>query len=119
MPSQRAGSAGSHLYVNGNCPEGAGGAGNGADDGSRPGGDYSEWELLAELCSSSLNPVLMAADCPELRLSASQYKGSAAAGVRHVYAAVGVSLNEVMWSMTDLAFKVILDIGCMRSVAGT
>ena len=28
------------------------------------------------------------------------------------------SLREVMWSMKELAYKVILDLGCMRSVAG-
>ena len=35
-----------------------------------------------------------------------------------VLTSVNMSLNEVCWSLRELAFKVILDIGCMRSVAG-
>ena len=27
-------------------------------------------------------------------------------------------MHEVCWSLKELAFKVILDIGCMRSVVG-
>ena len=81
--------------------------------------DDSEWRLLAEMCSSSLNPVLAANGCPASVPVTSLYKVSAVSGVKRVYAAVGVNLSEVMWSMKDLAFKVILDIGCMRSVAGT
>ena len=60
----------------------------------------------------------MANGCPEPRSSESLYKASAVAGVQ-VFAAFGVNLIEVMWSMKDLAYKVILDIGCMRCVMGT
>ena len=35
-----------------------------------------------------------------------------------VYATIGIAVNEIMWSMKELAYKIILDIGCMRSVAG-
>ena len=38
--------------------------------------------------------------------------------INRVFTTVGAALSEVMWSMQELAFKVILDIGCMRSVAG-
>ena len=41
------------------------------------------------------------------------FKGS----VHRVYS-VDFDLREVMWSLKELAFKVILDLGCMRSVVG-
>ena len=39
--------------------------------------------------------------------------------VQTVFAgSVGFEVREVLWSLEDLAFKIILDIGCMRSVVG-
>ena len=41
------------------------------------------------------------------------------ANTEHVtLATVSASLHEVCWSLKELVYKIILDIGCMRSVAG-
>ncbi|CAE7901225.1 unnamed protein product, partial [Symbiodinium necroappetens] len=66
----------------------------------------SEWDLLAALYQGG--PVLQRDVSDE-----AAYKGS----VHRVYS-VDFDLREVMWSLKELAFKVILDLGCMRSVAG-
>ncbi|CAE7818749.1 unnamed protein product [Symbiodinium sp. CCMP2456] len=39
-------------------------------------------------------------------------------GATHRVFSVDLDLREVMWSLKELAYKVILDLGCMRSVAG-
>ncbi|CAE7843546.1 unnamed protein product [Symbiodinium necroappetens] len=66
----------------------------------------SEWDLLAALYQGGLVSQRGASD-------EAAYKGS----VHRVYS-VDFDLREVMWSLKELAFKVILDLGCMRSVAG-
>ena len=45
-----------------------------------------------------------------------QYEG--APRVHGVCTTVDLTLNDVLWSLKDLAFKVIVDLGCMRSAAG-
>ena len=80
--------------------------------------DGSEWDLLLSMCRSGLNPALAAQSRRESASPSFQYKGAGASGEHAVFGAVAAALSEVMWSMKELAFKVILDIGCMRSVAG-
>ena len=43
---------------------------------------------------------------------------SQGAGVHGVCTTIDLALNDVLWSLQDLAFKVIVDLGCMKSVAG-
>ena len=57
------------------------------------------------------------------RLLAHEEKGFAVQcveprSVRHALSTVSMSLRDVCWSLKELAFKVLLDIGCMRSVVG-
>ena len=80
--------------------------------------DGSEWDLLLSMCRSGLNPALAAQSRRESASPSFQYKGAGASGEHAVFGAVAAALSEVMWSLKELAFKVILDIGCMRSVAG-
>ena len=80
-------------------------------------GEY-EWDLLLTMCRSGLNPALAAQTRAESARPPFQYKGARGQTVHRVFGAVAAALSEVMWSMKELAFKVILDIGCMRSVAG-
>eukprot|EP00435_Cladocopium_sp_Y103_P017212 s2419_g4.t1 len=67
----------------------------------------NEWDLLVSLCTSNID-------------------GPAAGESARVYMAgpCGVSLNEdeaheVMWCVHELQGSVILDLGCLKSVAGT
>ena len=78
----------------------------------------SEWDLLLTMCRAGLNPALAAQSRQQSARPPFQYKGAGKHGVHRVFGAVAAALSEVMWSMKELAFKVILDIGCMRSVAG-
>ncbi|CAE7238450.1 TY4B-J, partial [Symbiodinium sp. CCMP2456] len=77
-----------------------------------------EWDLLLSMCRGEPQR------SPDLSSgSRSQYKGPRHHAVHHVVHHVGMSMNEVegydvLWSVKELAFKIILDIGCMRSVAG-
>ncbi|CAE7941751.1 unnamed protein product [Symbiodinium sp. KB8] len=49
---------------------------------------------------------------PRVGSNAGQYTG------HQVMATVSAALHEVLWSLKELVFKVILDIGCMPSAAG-
>ncbi|CAE7331761.1 unnamed protein product [Symbiodinium microadriaticum] len=72
--------------------------------------DDREWDLLVSLCRAEPT-----SSGGSQRGPSPQYK------VRRAYPALGVIEVEgydVLWSVQDLAFKIILDIGCMRSVAG-
>ena len=73
-----------------------------------------EWDLLVSLCRGQPQ------SASELKASPSpQYKGVSACESSHVVLSVtDVEGHEVLWSLQELAFKIILDIGCMRSVAG-
>ncbi|CAE7731049.1 RE2 [Symbiodinium sp. CCMP2592] len=94
-------------------------------------GEEDEWELLASMCRSGLNPAIAAETGMQRASSSWQYKGEGRDQGHHVFAAISHPINEIMWSvkdlsalndilwsMKDLAYKVILDLGCMRSVAG-
>ncbi|CAE7743820.1 unnamed protein product [Symbiodinium sp. CCMP2456] len=70
--------------------------------------DGAEWALLASVCGSSKGST----DVPRPSRASPQYT------VHQVYSSVSVALHEVCWSLKELVYKVILDIGCMRSVAG-
>ena len=39
--------------------------------------------------------------------------------VNHILWSVHVAASDVLWSIPQLAYKIIMDIGCMRSVVGT
>ncbi|CAE7893011.1 unnamed protein product [Symbiodinium microadriaticum] len=68
--------------------------------------EKDEWELLMSLYKG--------ADGSQRGVSdEAAYKG-----VTHRVFSVDLNIKEVMWSLKELAFKVILDLGCMRSVAG-
>ncbi|CAE7829188.1 unnamed protein product [Symbiodinium microadriaticum] len=70
--------------------------------------DGAEWALLASVCRRPPGP----SDGRDDSRALPQYME------HRVLTSVNMSLNEVCWSLRELAFKVILDIGCMRSVAG-
>ncbi|CAE7522180.1 unnamed protein product, partial [Symbiodinium necroappetens] len=77
-----------------------------------------EWDLLLSMCSRGPQSSSDVSVGPR-----PAYKGHQHHDVHHVVHHVGLSMNEVegyevMWSVQELAFKIILDIGCMRSVAG-
>ncbi|CAE7399266.1 ppiA [Symbiodinium sp. CCMP2456] len=69
----------------------------------------AEWALLASLCSDPkvADDVIQRASEPGARYM-----------THATLATVSAVLNEVCWSLSELVYKVILDIGCMRSVAG-
>ena len=82
-----------------------------ADKGSVTGSEQGEWDLLLALYQGGQDP--------DRCSDTAAYKSA----VRRVFAAVDLIhliLNEVMRSLPlqQLAFKIVLDIGCMRSVAG-
>ncbi|CAE7942499.1 unnamed protein product [Symbiodinium sp. KB8] len=76
-----------------------------------------EWDLLLSMCSRGPQSSSDVSVGPR-----PAHKGHQRHDVHHVVRHVGLSMNEiegyeVMWSVQELAFKIILDIGCMRSVA--
>ncbi|CAE7461836.1 unnamed protein product [Symbiodinium necroappetens] len=68
--------------------------------------EKDEWELLMSLYKG--------ADVSQR----GAFDEAAYKGVTHRVFSVDLNIKEVMWSLKELAFKVILDLGCMRSVAG-
>ncbi|CAE7765363.1 RE2 [Symbiodinium sp. CCMP2592] len=68
-----------------------------------------EWDLLLSLCSGPTS------QSDPKRCPSPQYKGQPS---HQVFGVIEVEGFDVLWSLQDLAFKIILDIGCMRSVAG-
>ena len=73
--------------------------------------ENDDWELLRTFLSEPS----AAKDQPDAFAS---WQYPAAASVHRVCTTVDLALSEVLRSMQDLAFKVIVDLGCMRSVAG-
>ena len=77
----------------------------------------SDWDLLVSLFQAAPTR----ADRLQTPEPDSRYKECSRKmwAVRTVFAgSVGFEIREVLWSLEDLAFKIILDIGCMRSVVG-
>ncbi|OLP86110.1 hypothetical protein AK812_SmicGene32816 [Symbiodinium microadriaticum] len=76
--------------------------------------EEAEWALLASLCSKGASVGHRGS-----KASGQYMKGSESlVVVNHALSTVSMSLHEVCWSLKALSFKVILDIGCMRSVVG-
>ena len=79
--------------------------------------DDDDWDLLVSLFQASPP----AAGILNGGAAHSQYKDRLPSmwAVQTVFAgSVGFEVREVLWSLEDLAFKIILDIECMRSVVG-
>ena len=79
----------------------------------------AEWALLASLCSQggASGPSMRG---QYMRATSSLCAASSQQPARsyHVLSTVSMSLHDICWSWKQLAYKVIVDIGCMRSVLG-
>ena len=82
----------------------------------------AEWALLASLCSKGAGSLDAGSRATEQYMGATgvfvSVRESATKQVHTAFSTVSMGLYDVCWSMQQLAFKVILDIGCMRSVVG-
>ena len=80
----------------------------------------AEWALLASLCSKGAGDGSRGPSASSQYMEGAEVCHVSACGSRahHALSTVSMSLHDVCWSLKELAFKVILDIGCMRSVVG-